>query len=829
MPLQVLRFKPGINRNSTTLSNEGAWFACDKVRFRGGLPEKIGGWAKDTGTVQTEGATAPPQGTMWGVARSLWAWVTLLGQTLTSVGTHLKLYIQESTDGNIYDVTPIRVTFTSPDTDNCFTATDGSAVINVEIAGHNAQTGDFVTFSGATGINNGIDTATIAGTSTSSNTYEGVSQNATSGSGVGAVFTIISDGVGYTLDAITNKGGNYAASDTITISGTALGGVSPANDATITVSTVSSDGTITAALLNAEHQVTYVDSNNFTITLSTSANSAASIGGGTSITAEFQFNTGNEYYSVYSGWGAGSWGGSVIGTPITTLDDALNNSDTTITVNNTTGFTVPTPPATATIIIDSELITYTGTTGTTFTGCTRGTSGTTAASHSSGATVTQVTSAWTGWGLSSSTGGIGVDMRLWSQINFGEYLLANPRGGGIYLWAPSASGTIFNRAQLLSPTNTNTQDGVAYWTTDSSCPTICNIIHVSDQSRFVIAFGCNDIGETDINPMLVRWSDQEDYATWSPSVTNQAGSFSLSSGSEIIGIKPQRQEILVFTDAAVYSMQYLGPPYVWGFQQVGTNISIVGPNAIATATNLTFWMGEDKFYYYDGRVNTLPCPLWQWVFYNINKTQHYQVYASTNEGFDEVWWFYCSEGSENVDRYVVFNYTDKIWYYGTLDRTAWLDTPLRNNPIAVGYAESNTVLYNHESGVDDGSTNPPSAINAYIQSADFDLQDGYQFQYAWRLVPDIKFDGSYAATPEVTFTMMPRDYPGSSYETPEDGDVLSANNYTAVRQYAVQKYTTTVPIRVRGRQMSFKVSSDTVGTQWQLGVPRIDLKPDGRR
>jgi hypothetical protein len=314
---------------------------------------------------------------------------------------------------------------------------------------------------------------------------------------------------------------------------------------------------------------------------------------------------------------------------------------------------------------------------------------------------------------------------------------------------------------------------LAYWTTDTSCPSKCNIVHVSDSSRFVIAFGCNDYGESDINPLLVRWSDQEDYATWAPSVTNQAGSFTLSAGSEIVAIKPQRQEILVFTDAAVYSMQYLGAPFVWGFQQVGANISIVGPNAVATASNLTFWMGEDKFYYYDGRVNTLPCPLWQWVFYNINKDQHYQIFATTNEGFDEIWWFYCSEGSDTIDRYVVFNYTDKIWYYGTLDRTAWLDTPLRNNPVATGYADTNGELYNHESGVDaDGA-----AMTSYITSADFDLADGYQFQYGWRMIPDVKFDGSTTAAPQVTFSLTPRQYPGSNYGTAETGDVVSANNY----------------------------------------------------
>ena len=737
MPLQALKFQPGVRRNATTLSNEGSWFECDKVRFRGGLPEKIGGWTKDSGPL--EAAYTPPTGRFWGVCRSLWNWITLAGSNLLGLGTHLKFYIQDSTDGFIYDITPIRTTLSTTVTDNCFTATDGSAVITVSIVGHGAQAGDFVTFSGAVGL-----------------------------------------------------GGN-----------------------------------ISAGILNAEHQVTeYIDSDNFTITVSVTADAtdaSGSPGGGTAIDAEFQINTGNENYTVATGWGAGYWGGTFTGTAVNTLNGALNDSDTTITVTSTTGF-----DSTGTIIIDSELITYIGTTSTTFTGCTRGALGTSAASHSSGATVTQVTSAWTGWGESGATG-VGVNMRLWSQSNYGENLLLNARGGPIYLWLCQTANT-YNRAQVLSSTNTNTatsSQGVtaAFWQTDTSCPSKCNIVHVSDSSRFVIAFGCNDYFDTTLNPLLVRWSDQEDYSTWTPAITNQAGSFTLSAGSEIIAIKPQRQEILVFTDAAVYSMQYLGAPFVWGFQQVGANTSIVGPNAVATAANLTFWMGEDKFYYYDGRVNTLPCPLWQWVFNNINKDQHYQIFATTNEGFDEVWWFYCSEGSNTVDRYIVFNYTDKIWYYGTLDRTAWLDTPLRNNPVATGYAGSNGDLYNHEDGVDaDGA-----AMTSYITSADFDLADGYQFQYGWRMIPDVKFDGSTAAAPQVTFSLTPRQYPGSSYGTTETGDVVSVNNYTSTRQYTVQRFTDQLPIRVRGRQMAFKIESNTLGTQWQLGVPRINLKQDGRR
>ena len=328
--------------------------------------------------------------------------------------------------------------------------------------------------------------------------------------------------------------------------------------------------------------------------------------------------------------------------------------------------------------------------------------------------------------------------------------------------------------------------------------------------RFCSALGASALPET----------------TWAPSATNQAGSFTLSAGSEIIAVTSQRQEILVFTDAAVYSMQYLGPPYVWGFQQLGSNISVAGPKAVITASNTTFWMGEDKFYVYDGRVQTLPCTVWQYVFNNINRDQHYQIHAATNEGFDEVWWFYCSAGSTSIDRYVVFNYSEKAWYYGTLARTAWLDTPLRQTPTAAGYDGQ---LFYHEQGVDDGSTNPPTAINSYIQSSDFDIGDGYQYSFAWKMLPDFKFDGSTVAAPSVNITLRPRQNPGANYGTSEGGNVVSANSYVTTRQYNVQQFTQELNIRVRGRQMAFRVESDTAGTQWQLGVPRIDVKPDGRR
>jgi hypothetical protein len=420
-------------------------------------------------------------------------------------------------------------------------------------------------------------------------------------------------------------------------------------------------------------------------------------------------------------------------------------------------------------------------------------------------------------------------LRLWSQSNFGEDLVFNPRGGALYYWANSATPNTFNRGVLLGPGATiATKNGSI--TVDSSCPTINNFVTVSDSSRFVIAFGCNDYPGTPQatiqNPMLIRWSDQESFATWAPLATNQAGSYTLSHGSQIVTAIQTRQEILVITDSAIYSMQYLGPPYVWGFQLMGDNISIMGPNAAATANNVTYWMGTDKFYMYSGRVETLPCSLRQYVYNDINLTQSFQFFASTNEGYNEIWWFYCSANSNTIDKYVVFNHLERTWYYGTMPRTYWLDSPLRATPMSAGY---NGQLIYQESGNDDGTTVPPSPIEAYVQSSDFDIGDGHNFGLVTRIIPDVTFDGSTVNAPSLDFTVRPRQFPGTNYGASDSPTVTSAQNYQSTRYYTVQQFTEQVFVRIRGRQMAFKVVSNDLGVAWQLGVPRIDTRPDGRR
>ena len=663
MPLKKLQFRPGVNRESTTLANEGGWYDCDKIRFRSGYPEKLGGWAQDTGTAQA--TLQPPSGSYWGVCRSMWNWVTLAGNNLLGLGTNLKFYIQNGPGGQFFDVTPIRETATA--VTNAFTVSSGSNIVTVTDSGHGAQTGDFVT---------------------------------------------------------------------VTYVGGAIGGMP-------------------ASAIAGEHQITYISTSQYSFVATSSATSNAGPTG--TATFAYQITTGLVVYTVASGWGAGGWGGSNVG----------------------------------------------------------GSS--------------------TGWGEAATTGGVGQQLRLWSQSNYGEDLIFNPRGGALYYWAVNANPTVFDRGTIIKAGDFIPGSGSI--TYDSTTPSVANIVMVSDASRFVICFGTNDptgvYATTAQDPLQIRWSQQEEFYTWTPAVTNQAGDYRLSRGSEIVAAQQTRQEILVWTDAAVYSMQYLGPPYVWGFQIMGDNISIAGPNVVSVANNITYWMGADKFYMYSGRVETLPCALRQYVYDDINMVQSYQFFSGTNEGYNEIWWFYCSANSNTVDKYVVFNYLEQTWYYGTMERTYWLDSPLREQPMAtfitdVETANAGALLY-HETGNDDGTTTPASPIDAYVQSADFDIDDGHDFSLVTRIIPDITFNGSNVNQPTVTFTVRPRQNPGANYGQSNDPDVVSKDNYVGQRTYNVQQFTQYVYVRVRGRQMAFRVGSTDLGVAWQLGAPRIDLRKDGRR
>ena len=630
MPLKKIELAPGINRENTRYATEGGWYEGDKIRFRQGTPEKIGGWERISAT------------TFLGVCRSLWNWVTIGGQNLVGLGTHLKFYIERG--GFYYDVTPIRETTAAGDV--TFAAVNGSSTLTVADTAHGAAQNDFVTFSGA----------------------------------------------------------------------------------------VSLGGNITADVLNQEYQVLLViDENSYTITAkntvgaTVTANASDTGNGGGVVVGEYQITTGSAIGVPFTGWGAGAWGAGTWGT---------------------------------------------------------------------GGTTTQ-------------------PLRLWSQNNFGEDLVFAYRGGPLLYW-DATTGTA-TRGQIVDTTN---------YPTSSDVPTAVNYSFVSDISRFVFAFGANALGGTLIDPMLVRWSDQESFINWTPDATNQAGSLRLSHGTEIVTATQARQEILVWSDSALYSLQYLGAPDVWGAQLLGNNISIAGQNATAYAAGIAFWMGRDKFYTYDGTVAPLPSNVRRYVFGDINTAQYAQVCAGTNEGFNEVWWFYCSSGSTTNDRYVVYNYVENVWFYGTLGRTAWLDSGLRAFPLAATY---NYNLVNHEVGTDDKETAVTTAITASVTSAEFDLEDGHQFAFIRRILPDITFTGSTAGSPALTMSLLPLQNSGSGYNSPLSEGGNSSATVTRTATVPIEEFTGQAFVRVRGRQLAVKIESTALGVTWQLGAPRFDIRPDGRR
>lgn len=743
MPLQRLQFRPGINRENTIYATEGGWYDMDKVRFRFGTPEKIGGW-KQTG-----------QGVYRGVARNLMCWSSLAGEVIVGVGTHIRYYINY---GSIYhNITPIRTTKTVT---NPFNTAINSTKVKVYCTDHGAVPGDIVVFS-----------------------------NAGSFSGVPA--------------SIWNSIEGFAV-------------------------------------------VSVIDSNTFTIDVGQVATTSAT--GGGNVVMTFEIRSGLPVYTIGSGWGAGYWNSPITsGTAVTTISGtgrtALTDVATTINVVSTTGFS-----ASGAIMVGSEVITYTSVTATSFLGCTRGAEGSTAKYHNRRQTDTNTFAdievrqilgyvGDNGWGQSSDTSfGIGLQLRLWSAANFGQDLLINPRGGGLYYWTKDLE--LFTRAQPLRNTAHELHKYV---------PHTINYTLVSDVSRFVMALGCNSYDPNNANtvfdPMLVRWSAQNNPLDWVPTALNQSGEQRLSTGSYIMSAINTKQEILVWTDAALYSVQYIGPPYVWKIELSMSNVSLMGPNAVATVNNNAYWMGSDKFYVYSGRVDTLPCTVQQYVFNDISFSQRFQAFAGTNEGFNEIWWFYVSNTEvtraatesrdPTVDKYVVYNHAEQCWYYGSLNRTAWLDTPLEPGPLACTGDSATGSIVMHEQGTDDGTTSTLQPLNAYIQSSDFDIGDGHQYLFVWRMLPDVSFNGSVSNNPYCTITLLPRENPGVNYNVANTADptqVTSTQSYTTVtRQYTVQNYTPQIDTRVRGRAMAFRIESNTLGVQWKLGVPRIDARADGRK
>jgi hypothetical protein len=408
------------------------------------------------------------------------------------------------------------------------------------------------------------------------------------------------------------------------------------------------------------------------------------------------------------------------------------------------------------------------------------------------------------WGSAAATPIITSTLRLWSHDNFGEDLLINPRNGGIYYW-DRTSGLSARAVDLGSLSGAN------------ATPSIAKQVLVSDRDRHVIAFGCDPEATPGVqDPLTIRFSSQESLTDWAATATNSAGELRLGSGSEIVAAVETRQQVLVFTDASLYAMQYLGPPFTFGINLISENITTMSPLATVAVEDNVFWMGLKEFYVYGGTVQRLPCTVRDYVFSDFNFNQRDKVVASTNTAFSEIWWFYPSADSDVNDRYVVYNYMEQAWYYGTLNRTFWMDRSIYDNPIAAG---TDNYLYEQETGFDaDGSP-----LTAYIESSQIDLGDGEQFAFIRRMIPDITFRNSTALAPTVQMTLKTRNFPGGNYLQSTDKDIVKTASVP------VEQYTDQVHVRLRGRSFALRVESDESGVGWRLGSPRVDVRPDGRR
>jgi hypothetical protein len=798
MPLQKLQFRPGLNREGTDYSNEGGWFDGDKIRFRSGFPEKIGGW------------TQVSNNTFNGVARSIWVWSSGdagIGNSYIGVGTNTQYYIFF---GGVYnDVTPIVDTniLTNP-----FTTVSGSTTVTVTDAGYNPSAGDFINFSGASVVGGLlIDgqyavTAVLSGTTYTITSLAAASSSATGGGTVTAEYeypvglNVYSIGTGWgagpwsgiptpiTKNLGTNPFSTTSGSATITVTQN-LHGMS--NGTYVAFSGAAAVAGISAAVLNTTYIISGVATNTYNITLATGLTAnATTTGGGSSVV-------------VIQGSGSQGWGdgfASGIGQQLRLWSDDNFGADLVIAPRGGPIFYWKDSGG---VSARARYLSDLANTTTIFTD---------AATFGSGATSITVTA------------GIAPSVYPYMYIT-GTNLPAGTRVAANYI--PGATSVPINT------TSTGASAGnYSFSYAGSFVPTATYQVVASSIQQFVIAYGSNSYEPgnpaTTFNPMLVRWSDQANAYQWIPQVTNQSGEFTLTNGSYIMAARTTRQEILVWTDSCLYSQQYLGSPYVWGFQVLMDNISVISPNSMITVNNVTYWMGRDRFYMYSGRVEVLPCSLRQYVFNDINNNQAYQVFAGANEAYNEVWWYYVSESSANtvVDKYVIYNYLDRVWYYGNLNRSAWIQAGTQPFPIAADY--NGRLLY-HENGTDDQATSATLPIESYVQSSDFDIGDGHNFGFVWRILPDVNFNGSTTNQPVVTMTVKPRQNSGTPYGTADNPQVRSAQNYTTIPAYTVQEFDGQVYTRIRGRQMSFRIESNTVGVAWQLGSPRIDIRPDGRR
>lgn len=786
MPLQKLQFRPGINREMTSYANEGGYYSCDKIRFRSGQPEKIGGWINQSTY------------TYDGTCRSLFNWITFDSENLLGVGTNQKFYVELS--GIYHDITPIEETLSLPN--NPFATTTGSYAVTVTTsAPHNIGVGTYVRFTGVTG--------TAA-------PYSGIAVN----------------GVTIQYNSTSNP---YAPDNPVPLE-------------------VIATPTSTSFVVRG-----------FQVATSTGS------GGGATAVASVYVGAGNAVFSLGLGWGGGPWGFGGWGIGSTTASQirlwSQDNDNQNLIFNPRGGpiyyWEKDTTFWDRAITLNQYADDYT-------------TKHSTEATFTTGATTITVVDP-TGIDTGSVVSGTGIPT--------GTYVTT----------AYVAGSTTVNISAAVTATLSNSPVSFSY--SGRHVPNNTYKVSTSSSGNFCIAFGSNPYNPVnfseDFDPLLVRWSDADNPFEWVPSTLNQSGETRLSYGSYIVTATDTRQEILIWTDAAIFSMQYLGPPYVWGVNLLLDNISIASPNAAYTVNNVTYWMGVDKFYVYSGRVETLPCALRQFIFTNINTDQLAQIVCGSNEGYNEVWWFYPTADSLINNRYIIYNYVENTWAYGSLERGYWLDSPLRQFPMAafsyqksflsaainssvdtlplinaasypnsgvvtidfekiyytgktsssltgctrgydgttatshiqysaVTYLVPNQVM-NHEFGNDDRSTATTLPIEAYVESSDFDIGDGHNFGYVWRILPDLTFIGSTSNTPAVTLTVKARQNSGTPYGV---GDSPTVQETTAI---PIELYTGQVYTRIRGRQMAFRLASSDLGVAWQMGAMRIDIRPDGRR
>jgi len=767
MPLQKLQFRPGINREMTTYANEGGYYSCDKIRFRSGQPEKIGGWINQSTY------------TFIGVCRSLFNWITFASENLLGVGTNQKFYVELY--GQYKDITPISDTLSLPL--DPFATTNASYAVTVTTpAPHNISIGTYITFSSVSG-------------------------------------TIVVNGVTLT--------GEFE---------------------------VIATPTSTSVVIRANQVATSTGS-----------------GGGSPVIAAVDLSAGNAVFSLGLGWGGGPWGFGGWGIGSTTASQirlwSQDNDNENLLLNPRGGpiyywdkdtSTSPTPRA---VTLNSYADTQVKTTTT----------------------------------ATFLTGASSITIVDPNGVETGSVISGTGIAAGTYVTTAYVAGS--TTVPISAVTTSGSSGSYTFSYSGRHVPNNTYKIATSSAGNFCIAFGSNPYSPVnfseDFDPLLVRWSDADNPFEWVPSTLNQAGETRLSYGSYIVTSADTRQEILLWTDAAIFSMQYLGPPYVWSVNLLLDNISIASPNAAFTVNNVTYWMGVDKFYVYSGRVETLPCALRQFIFTNINTDQLAQIVCGSNEGYNEVWWFYPTADSLINNRYIIYNYVENTWAYGSLERGYWLDSSLRQYPMAafsyqksflsaainssvdilpmlnaasypnsgvvtidfekilytgktsssltgctrgydgttatshiqysaVTYSVPNQVM-NHEYGNDDRSTTTTLPIEAYVESSDFDIGDGHNFGFVWRILPDLTFIGSFSNTPSVTLTVKARQNSGTQYGV---GDSPTVQETTAI---PIELYTGQVYTRIRGRQMAFRLASSDLGVGWQMGAMRIDIRPDGRR